>query len=471
MDGNGSWKKTEEVQIDLPDLLRSLLAGWKQAVICMLAAAVLLGGYGWMKNGGVAAGVAGIEGGELTEEEEQAVEDALQVEEELAELEDYVEHSILMQANPYRKNQVFFMFLISGATNHTISGISESYLGFLTNGGAVDVLQKADGSTWKMDKRYLGELIAARLKSDGVYQVVAVDEAQAVPAEALLYVEVTGKDAKMAAKLAEDLQDALEGYSDKVGKQCGKHKLALVSSQDTVRIDYGLLAQQDEKKQTLKAKQESLKSMTEGFHKQQKELYKKHSSRKGQADEKEEREDGEGRIPVKYLLFGLAGGIGIYCAWFAFSYMMRDTVKSAREFRACYNLPFFGSISLQEGGKKKRKGMRDYEREKALVLNRTRLACKKQGAGTLCLAAGFEPDAKGRTCLDELSKQLEEWGITVVFVDKAGENTAQWDAVAEAGNVLLVCKAGDTTHREIDEEMEFYLENGVAVIGAAVLER
>ncbi len=34
MNGKDSWKKTEEVQVDLSDLLRSFAVRWKQAAAC-----------------------------------------------------------------------------------------------------------------------------------------------------------------------------------------------------------------------------------------------------------------------------------------------------------------------------------------------------------------------------------------------------------------------------------------------------
>ena len=78
-----SWKRTDEIEIDLVNLLRSLCGQWKRAVLCGLAAAVLFGAAGWLKGAAEqAAGSVEQETGAsgemvLTETEEQAVADAV----------------------------------------------------------------------------------------------------------------------------------------------------------------------------------------------------------------------------------------------------------------------------------------------------------------------------------------------------------------------------------------------------------
>ena len=56
MNKNNDWKKSEEIEIDLADLIKRLCMKWKQILICALAFAVLAGGYGYLKNKSRAAG-------------------------------------------------------------------------------------------------------------------------------------------------------------------------------------------------------------------------------------------------------------------------------------------------------------------------------------------------------------------------------------------------------------------------------
>ncbi len=92
MDRQDSWKRTEEMEIDLADLFRRLCRQWKQIMACAAVCAVIAGGYGWMKDRG--SPDEEISGGkvqeELTEAEEQAVMDAVRLEAETGELETYL---------------------------------------------------------------------------------------------------------------------------------------------------------------------------------------------------------------------------------------------------------------------------------------------------------------------------------------------------------------------------------------------
>lgn len=45
-------------------------------------------------------------------------------------------------------------------------------------------------------------------------------------------------------------------------------------------------------------------------------------------------------------------------------------------------------------------------------------------------------------------------------------NVQAWDKITQVGIVLLVFQVGSTTHRMVDEEMAFYMENGIDVMGA-----
>ena len=103
MNKNNDWKKSEEIEIDLADLIKRLCMKWKQILICALAFAVLAGGYGYLKNKS-RADLPQLDEGEeieLTQEEQQSVLSAVQLQAENAGLEQYLETSLLMKADPY----------------------------------------------------------------------------------------------------------------------------------------------------------------------------------------------------------------------------------------------------------------------------------------------------------------------------------------------------------------------------------
>ena len=161
MDGQYSWKRTDEADIDLSELLRGIFGQWKRIVFCALVFAVCLGGYGYRKerNASAVSDIAQDEDILLTEAEEQAVEDAVQLEREIEGLETYLDNSVLMQIDPYHKNKCIMLYCISQADRQKLPEITESYLNFLLNGGAADRLLEAESGR-KMDKSCLAELIS-----------------------------------------------------------------------------------------------------------------------------------------------------------------------------------------------------------------------------------------------------------------------------------------------------------------------
>ena len=109
-----------------------------------------------------------------------------------------------------------------------------------------------------------------------------------------------------------------------------------------------------------------------------------------------------------------------------------------------------------------------FQQQKERVLNRVRLAYEKRGITKICFAAGSALDAGENACLLELAQKLNGFGIHADVVENASTDTAVWDSLAQTGNIILVCRMGITTHRMIDEEMEFYTENHVTVAGAVI---
>ena len=55
MDEQYSWKRTEDIDIDLADLVYRFFRHWKQAAACVLLTAVLFAGYGWLRDSNLQA--------------------------------------------------------------------------------------------------------------------------------------------------------------------------------------------------------------------------------------------------------------------------------------------------------------------------------------------------------------------------------------------------------------------------------
>lgn len=493
VDRQNSWKKTEEIEIDLADMVRKLCMQWKRIAVCALASAVILGGFGLLKSResrqDAAAGMA--EELELTPEEIQRVEDAVRLAYEINGLESYMEHSALMQLDAYHKPRYIMLYKISRAGWQELQAVTESYLNFLLNGGAADALIEAD-KRQGTDKSCVAELILAYQRTYSFpYQFAVGSSYDSSRMESsIFYVEVTGKNAKEAQSMALKLQKVLENYSQTVKKTAGSHRLALINSMESVTADSALMSQQHEKNALLSSDRMSLKAMTDAFSAQQMALYEETAGieeKDGQAAGQQETEKGEAakekegdtaagerfRAAAKYIVFGFAGGICAYGLIFVCWYIFRDTVKSTEEMRRLYTIPVYGGICVTE---KKRKAsgfwMREepdaYGQTQVQTLNRIRLGCTQQGIEKLCAVSDFSFSKAEKEYLENMAGQLESWGISMETEENASANPACWDGLVQTGAVLLVCRIGTTTHRMIDNAMNFYLENGILAVGMAV---
>lgn len=468
MNDNYSWKKSKVVEADLIDLLLKLCRQWKPVLVCAIVLACLLGIYSYINSGKSRNVEISIEDIELTKDEQQRVDGAVELAEEIAGTKKYLDESIVMNIDPYRKDKVTLLYSIDDATKSTKQKIVDSYLTFLTSGGAVEKLQNMNRELEKIDENYLSELISAWQKSDSSYQIVV----NATSAETLFYIEVTGKDEEMAAEIADGMQEIVSLYNDTVKKNAGEHTLTLLSKVQGVKIDSSLATQQHDKNYQLSADISSLKNLTDSFSEEQKLVYE---DRITSDKEKAEKENVTGGVIGKWVVLGFIGGAFIYCVIFACFYMLRDTVKRMEELKRYYNFPVYGGIILKKGTKGTGEDLAgkqkdEYDRQKAQMVNRVKLACQKQGFSKMCLATDFSLNQQEKCFIDSLSKQLKDWGIDIVLGENIVGNVSVWDDMKQIGNVLMVYKIGVTTHRIIDEEMCFYTENNIEVLGAVTIE-
>ncbi len=478
MDGQYSWKRTDEADIDLSELLRGIFGQWKRIVFCALVFAVCLGGYGYRKerNASAVSDIAQDEDILLTEAEEQAVEDAVQLEREIEGLETYLDNSVLMQIDPYHKNKCIMLYCISQADRQKLPEITESYLNFVLNGSAAEALKKTN-SSWKMDKSYIAELIWAYQKTYSYPYQVAIDALadSRLEMEALFYVEIIGKNARETEKMAMDLQKVIEDYSAKIKADAGRHSLKLLSRTENVLTDSGLQTQQHDKKAMLSSNKNNLRAMTDAFSEGQLALYQKSCGAGKEDIQKDMEEDAAGekyRTIIKYMVLGLIGGIFTYSAIFTCWYIFNDTVKSTAELKRRYTFPVYGELLLEKKDRKNpvtvSKEQTDaFENSRFQVLNRIRLVCQKRGIVKFCAAVDFVLSMQEKECLRNMEKQLGSWNIGMTVVENASMDAAVWDNLADNGTVLMICRTGMTTHQMIEDAMIFYCENEISVMGAA----
>lgn len=460
-----SWKRTEETELDLTELFRSLLKQWKRILVCMLAAGILAGG---LKLPGET--VKSKEGddlpetAELTKEELQGVTDAAAVADEIRQMENYLEQSVLMKQDPYHKNKAVMLYSIDKADRQDLQKIVESYVSYISD-GAVFADQKKSGSLGGMENWQLKELVTAYQKTDSSpLQTVIKEETDSMKqSEAVFYVEITGADESMTDQLLSDMKHALKQYSDAVRQSAGSHRLKIINSHKSIIADNSLRLWQHEQRVILSSYRENLKNMTNAFSADQMSVYQDEAGLDDASDESKTAEGTAGKYAgfIRYLLLGFAVGIVGYSGIFICLRLFRDTVQSEQEIKNSYTFPFYGRFS---SFKEKN---RDPVLEEDMISNRIRLVCKKHGITKVCIVTDFVMTDSERECLGRAAARLQNAGIDAVCAENVRKDTSCWDMLADTGALVMVYKIGMTTHRMIDEAMELYTENEILVLGAA----
>lgn len=481
MDKYKPWKRTAEIPVDLMDLFKKILLYWKQAILCALVCAVALGGYGYRKGRGSPAEDAPKAVGEieLAEDEERAVSQAVELYKSIQAQNEYLDSSILMQIDPYHKDMMVLLYRVGDADRRNLQGILESYISHIKNGGAADALKESGKEDWDVDKSYFTELLSAYVRVDtAAYQVPSNSAGQgSFAAEGYFYVEVSGKDGKMAQRLAQGIQSSLEEKSRLVRRTAGSHELTLLSSEQNRVFDSNLLTNQNEQRAELSSKMASLKATEDAFSEMQSIAYHGliggEKAEKGDGPGKEEESGGMG-LWMKYLAIGFLAGITVFCGIFTCLYLFRDTVKSVEEIKDLYTFPVYGQVAFN-GGKSRHAGKgagaiqaKSPLQEKERLSSRIGLACKNQGITNICIAAGFPFRDMEKECVGAVVSQLKALGIGATVAENSITDMDAWELMMDAGNVLLACRIGTTTHRMIDEQMQFYQENNIAMAGAMV---
>ncbi len=496
MDEKQYWKKTDEIEIDLLDLMRGFLGQWKQILVVAIVGAVLAGGYSYVKSrnaqsvlpvvqeGAKGDGADSLENIELTEEEQQAVEAAALLQAEITALEDYIENSIRMKMDPYHKNRALLLYSIEDADRQTLRKAQECYSGFLSGGGVADALKKIDKSFQDLDSIYLAELISVSQVSDSESKLITDEQKQ--DGLKLFYVEVSGEDEKMTKRMSEDMSDALESYIPTVKKICGDHKLKLLTSSHSVRIDNDLQTWQQDRRNLLSTDRTNLKTATDAMTDQQMAVLNLKSNVKKDEEEPKEQETvkASAGISKKYVLIGLIAGVFFYACIYGCWYIFRKDVRTPGEFKSYYTIPLLGSVvtgsRLKErgvkavlglsGSKWTGAGQADMRQQTAQMLGRIRLVCEKQEIKKLCLAVEFPLEGKEKELLSQTAKQLQDWGIQTVTAENLSGDVSQWDKLEGEDAMILFCRSGVTTHQSVDHVMEIVSDNKIQAAGAVVLE-
>lgn len=259
--------KNYEQEIDLKDLMFSVLRKWRPIIIIAIIFAILLSGYKMLK------GINQLNDEEYIKTNQETYDLSVdqynttkaRLEKEIQNLQDniknqqeYSENSILMNINPYDEYVACTTLYIS--TDYQImpgtfyqnpnvsTSILRAYMSIAQNGEMYNyVLNKINTKNDNsMSLRYLKELV--KLEPDYGNNMLAIT--------------VMGSSSKQASNLMEWIMDSINASHATITESIGEHDVNVVDSSEYVTVDMDLEARQKELTNNMQNLDTSLKDKT-----------------------------------------------------------------------------------------------------------------------------------------------------------------------------------------------------------------
>ena len=501
----------EEREINLIDLVADILSHWRGLLIFMLAGAVLMGAFSYVRSYRAANQVQEEpEEEELSEEEIELAElEELSREERLEELEDileepqklsvmavlddeqenamhqqYVEESVLMKMDPYNipKTELIFRIRMEDmGESYVLRSVYED----LVNG--VGMLQWVEDKT---DISAVGadELISAWSRSN----VVVLNGSQETElGNDCLKVAVVHYDAAECKKLAQCVKDYIKAQQEELTEQLGAHEVTLLSESSSVVMDTSVRDRQISYSNSRLSFLINGANTRAGFTKAQEMYYDLLTGGDGILSEEEEDEEEEEEaveelaqnpsVSKKYVLLGAFLFVFLYAGVVFVIYIMNGKLRTSDELQRLFNISQLGLVVKEEGKKRfivdrwidalRNRGKRRFTREQSLELAAAavKISAQKQELNAVCLI-GCDLKAGADVVWQALKERLDREKLEVMILDNVLYDAEAMERLGKSQGVVLVEKAMSTMCEEIARELELAQRQGIRVLGGIVVE-
>lgn len=493
MEPNKYLDNSQEKEINLSDLIWRLLGSWRFLICMAVIFCILAGGYKFaadsksMKTAKESQDTPLDElQVELTDAEEQAVEQANRLLEQIRQQQAYLDNSVLMQIDPNNKNVGTMLYYVD--TNYEVDlnqtirmdyapELVESYASYIKNGGLDEKLQRALG--WDVDSAWFHELITL----GGRITNANTDTYGNYLPGVTFTLYLTGENAEKCRMMMDAAEKEIAAYQKKLSKSIGEHDLVLVDSYLSVVRDASLASTQDSMKNNIVSLQGQLANLKTSMSTVQLSLLE--SSHDGNSKEEAEEEELRDKASVskKYLLLGFLLGGFLGCGWVALRYIFDKYIKSAEEVQSLYGVRIFGEVSDMPDKKKRvfsfvdkwldslhQKEIWSREEQMELIGTNLRVTCEKSGAKKILLTTSLHLNEEEIKLVQEITGLLKKNSLEVVFAENMVRNAKTFETMAEIGQVVLLEKTGASMYASIEKELKLCIEQNAQILGTIVIQ-
>lgn len=397
----------------------------------------------------------------MTKEEIDAVYLVSKITANLSEKQNYLENSILMKINPYKKELNTLQYYINTGyvidytaqtpKDYTLDLIS-AYVKYIQSG---HVLNSLDTTTESAEKIYIMDLITVQQYENS------------------LAISITGENAENIKKVTEIIENSLNSYQNFLESKIGNHELILVDKLSSVVVDENLLSLQNRLTTEISELKTEYKTLTASFTSAQNQLLF--------GTEIDSNTIPKPTFDKKYLLIGIVTGLFLSIAYIILSYIFSGTLKTWKEVQNIYDLKVIGELrrapvkkSPIHFGKnciyniffRKKYPVKE---QQAIIIMQLFLICKKRNVKKLFIATTLQSKKMDMDLISLLINELQSYGITAVFGENILQNSRSFQNLTQNDNILVIEQINVSKHSALKQELLIFREQEANVLGAILL--
>ena len=470
-----------EREISIVDLMVEILLHWRMFIIWMIAGAVVLGAFSYVRSGNaVKQQQVQTEEAEqapeewLTEEEMQNVEYVVSYEKMYLAKEAYREKSPLMQADFNNISKAEATIAIVAAQRQQSCDIERVYEDIVKSSECiVKVAEDTDMET-------VG--VAEMLYLDREAESVAIESGEGAGTFKIVAVH---NDEGKCKDMLESAVSFLKEKQPAVGSALGEHEIIVVNESFGVVSDMDIADLQKAVLNDIAAMKKTVSDAKDALSDVEKRYYDLLMS--DVVEEAEEAVSSPTAAPAqgiskKYVLLGAVLAAFVYAFILLLVYIFNTKIRATDSLLELYGLPQLGVVP-KEAGKKRVLGVvdkwimsirdhnkRQFSPDEALELAAVaaKMAAGKEALQEICLMGCGLKEQSLDVC-EKMKKRLEEEKIQVNILNNVLYDAQMMEELEKAKGVVLVESADSTLYNEIAEELELLKRQDIKVLGGVLV--
>lgn len=488
----GNQKLTKsEIDIEIKDLIWELVRRWRIIVVMALICAIGLTAYQYRSDMNK-TDVVVVKKTQEELENAMSVQDVSEVRGAVALLHQleqkslYMDESVLMQINPYAEDAVLLQYVVEAdATVEDV--IADAYVSYVEDGYLAQALLSAEDA----ETVYIDELISVVKDTTNmyVYSDTMTDGIQmtidGTDAGACITVKVCGIDEESSVILAGKVKDALAQYGSVLSQKAGAHQLTLVDEKTCVLVDQALAELQNRNATAVKTLSNNIDKMKNEMTGDQITLYTYRVTNVIASTSPAATTTSAPKtvsISVKHAVIGFVVGAVLGCGIALALYLLSARLRNSEEIKTLYQVKVLGNVAnpqkrrkvfgfvdsliekLQNGSKK----TLTYEQAVQMICANIAIDCKKNERNKVYLTGSMMEQMPEKVIAD-IIHLCEEKGLVVEKGNAIAYDAESLEALEQVGTVVFVEQRRTSFYDEIYKEIVLCKENGIQVMGIAVV--